>query len=181
MCCEEQRRNLVVTARDEAERLNRLVGNLLSMTRIESGAIQLHREPGDMEDVIGTALEQLGKRVAGHEVRVSVPRDFPLVQMDFSLVVQVVVNLLENAVKYSAAGSPIEVTASLVGGNARLEVADRGVGIPAEDLAGYSTSSTGCSVRVRGQHGSGTSISKGSWRHITGASARAAGRAVELS
>ena len=132
---EEQRKNLVVTARDEAERLNRLVGNLLSMTRIESGAIQLRREPGDIEDVIGTALEQLGKRVAGHEVRVSVPRGFPLVQMDFSLIVQVVVNLLENALKYSAAGSPIEVTASLAGDNARLEVADRGVGIPPEDLA----------------------------------------------
>jgi two-component system sensor histidine kinase KdpD len=132
---EEQRKNLVVTARGEAERLNRLVGNLLSMTRIESGAIQLRREPGDIEDVIGTALEQLGKRVAGHEVRVSVPRGFPLVQMDFTLIVQVVVNLLENALKYSAAGSPIEVTASLAGGNARLEVADRGVGIPPEDLA----------------------------------------------
>jgi two-component system sensor histidine kinase KdpD len=132
---EEQRKNLVVTARDEAERLNRLVGNLLSMTRIESGAIQLRREPGDIEDVIGTALEQLGKRVAGHEVRVSVPRDFPLVQMDFTLMVQVVVNLLENALKYSVAGSPIEVTASLAGDNARLGVADRGVGIPPEDLA----------------------------------------------
>ena len=51
----------MLTARDEAERLNRLVGNLLSMTRIESGAIQLHREPGDMEDVIGTALRATRK------------------------------------------------------------------------------------------------------------------------
>jgi two-component system sensor histidine kinase KdpD len=132
---DEQRKNLVVTARDEAERLNRLVGNLLSMTRIESGAIQLRREPGDVEDVVGTALEQLGKRAAGHEVSVRVPRGFPLVQLDFSLMVQVVVNLLENALKYSAVGSPIEVTASLADGNARLEVADRGVGIPPEDLA----------------------------------------------
>jgi len=131
---EEYRRSLIGTAREEADRLNRLVGNLLSMTRIESGAIQLHREPGDMQDVIGTALEQLGKRIAEHEIVVNVPDDFPLVSMDFTLIVQVVVNLLENAVKYSPKQSRVEVTVSLTGGRARLEVADRGVGIPPEDL-----------------------------------------------
>ena len=104
------------------------------MTRIESGAIQLRREPGDIEDVIGTALEQLGKRIGRHEISVRVPRGFPLVQMDFSLIVQAVVNLLENALKYSPEASPIEVTASLAGDHVRLDVADRGVGIPPEDL-----------------------------------------------
>ena len=64
------------TAREEAERLNRLVGNLLNMTRIESGAIQLRREPWDIEDVIGAALEQVGERVPGMQVPVSVPADF---------------------------------------------------------------------------------------------------------
>jgi two-component system sensor histidine kinase KdpD len=131
---DENRRSLIVTAREEADRLNRLVGNLLSMTRIESGAIKLHCEPGDIQDVIGTALEQLGKRVADHEIRVRVPDDFPLVSMDFTLIVQVVVNLLENAVKYSPKGSLVEVSASLLGDKVRLEVADRGVGIPPEDL-----------------------------------------------
>ncbi len=132
---DEYRRSLVGTAREEADRLNRLVGNLLSMTRIESGAIKLHREPGDIQDVIGTALEQLGKRVADHEVKVDVPADFPLVPMDFTLIVQVAVNLLENAVKYSPKGSPIDVSASLLDGDARIEIADRGVGIPPDDLA----------------------------------------------
>jgi two-component system sensor histidine kinase KdpD len=131
---DENRESLILTAREEADRLNRLVGNLLSMTRIESGAIKLHREPGDIQDVIGTALEQLGKRAANHEIKVNVPDDFPLVPMDFTLIVQVVVNLLENAVKYSSSGSLIEVSASPVDGKARLEVADRGVGIPPEDL-----------------------------------------------
>ncbi|HLO32132.1 MAG TPA: sensor histidine kinase KdpD [Anaerolineales bacterium] len=131
---DEYRRSLVGTAREEADRLNRLVGNLLSMTRIESGAISLHLEPGDMQDVIGTALEQLGKRIEDHEVKVNVPMDFPLVPMDFSLIVQVVVNLLENAVKYSTKGSLIEVSASLLDQKARLEIMDRGVGIPPEDL-----------------------------------------------
>jgi two-component system sensor histidine kinase KdpD len=131
---EENRESLIATAREEAERLNRLVGNLLSMTRIESGAIKLHSEPGDVQDVIGTALEQLGKRVASHEIQVNVPDDFPLVPMDFTLIVQVMVNLLENAVKYSPAGSLIEVSAFTFNDKARIEVADRGVGIPPEDL-----------------------------------------------
>jgi two-component system sensor histidine kinase KdpD len=131
---DEYRRNLVGTAREEAERLNRLVGNLLSMTRIESGAIKLHNEPGDIQDVIGTALEQLGKRVADHKIKVNVPDDFPLVPMDFTLIVQVVVNLLENAVKYSSKNSLIEVSAQLSDKKARLQIADRGVGIPSDDL-----------------------------------------------
>jgi len=135
---EEYRKSLIVTAREEAERLNRLVGNLLSMTRIESGAIKLHLEPGDIQDVVGTALEQLGKRVANHKIHVDVPTDFPLVPMDFTLIVQVLVNVLENAIKYSPKDSLIEVAADLMddaNGAARLQIADRGVGIPSDDLA----------------------------------------------
>jgi two-component system sensor histidine kinase KdpD len=105
------------------------------MTRIESGALKLNLQPGDIQDVIGTALEQLGKRAADHQIKVEVPEDFPLIPMDFTLMVQVVVNLLENAVKYSPRDSLIEVSAELAGKNACLEVADCGVGIPAEDLA----------------------------------------------
>jgi two-component system sensor histidine kinase KdpD len=110
------------------------VGNLLSMTRIESGAIKLHLEPGDIQDLIGTALEQLGKRIENHNVTVDVPWDFPLVPMDFTLMVQVIVNLLENAVKYSPENSLIEISSSLDGDKIRIQVADRGVGIPSEDL-----------------------------------------------
>lgn len=125
---------LIENARGEAERLNRLVGNLLSMTRIESGAIKLHRESGDIQDLVGTALEQLGKRIENHKIKVDIPADFPLVPMDFALLVQVVVNILENAIKYSPEGSLIEVSASLFDDRMRLEIADRGVGIPPEDL-----------------------------------------------
>lgn len=131
---EVNRRSLIVTAREEADRLNRLVGNLLSMTRIESGAIKLHCEPGDLQDVIGTALEQLDNRVAAHTIKVNVPDDFPLIPMDFTLIVQVVVNVLENAVKYSPKGSLIEVSAFVLDNMVRLDIADRGVGIPPEDL-----------------------------------------------
>ena len=126
---------MITTAREEADRLNRLVGNLLSMTRIESGALKLHLEPGDIQDVIGTALEQLGKRIEHHPVQVHIPIDFPLVPMDFTLVVQVLVNVLENAVKYSPENSLIEISAELLDGKTRLQIADRGVGIPSDDLA----------------------------------------------
>ena len=87
-----------------------------------------------MQDVIGTALEQLGKRVADHKVKVDIPDDFPLVPMDFTLIVRVVVNLLENAIKYSPKHSLIEASVALVDDKARLEIMDRGVGIPPEDL-----------------------------------------------
>jgi two-component system sensor histidine kinase KdpD len=132
---EENRKSLIVTAREEAERLNRLVGNLLSMTRIESGAIKMHLEPGDAQDLVGTALEQLGKRVAKHPVQVNIPEDYPLVPIDFTLMVQVLVNVLENAVKYSEENSLIEISADLADGKSRLQIADRGVGIPVDDLA----------------------------------------------
>jgi two-component system sensor histidine kinase KdpD len=132
---EENRKSLIVTAREEADRLNRLVGNLLSMTRIESGAIKLHLEPGDIQDVVGTALEQLGNRASYHDVVVDIPQDFPLVPMDFTLMVQVLVNVLENAIKYSPKDSRIEVNVNRLDGKARLQIADRGVGIPADDLS----------------------------------------------
>ena len=131
---DEYRHSLLATAREEADRLNRLVGNLLSMTRIESGAIKLHHEPGDIQDVIGTALEQLGKRIANRKVEVDVPMDFPLVPMDFTLMVQVLVNVLENAVKYSPQYCSIEVSAEFAAEIARIKIADRGEGIPSEDL-----------------------------------------------
>lgn len=131
---DEQRQSLINTAREEAERLNRLVGNLLSMTRIESGAIKLYIEPGDIQDVIGTALEQLGKRIANRKIEIDVPEDFPLIPMDFTLMVQVLVNVIENAVKYSPEYCAIEVSTSLENDHVHLVVADRGEGIPPEDL-----------------------------------------------
>ncbi|MFT3894364.1 MAG: sensor histidine kinase KdpD [Anaerolineales bacterium] len=128
------RNALIENARGEADRLNRLVGNLLNMTRIESGTIKLHLEPGDVQDLIGTAIEQLGKRIEQNSIKVDVPAGFPLIPMDFTLMVQVFVNLLENAVKYSPETSMIEVCALRDDSKARLQILDRGVGIPAEDL-----------------------------------------------
>lgn len=131
---DEARRSLVQTAREEAERLNRLVGNLLDMTRLEAGAVRVNPEPSDVQDVIGSALEQLGRRLEGRPVAVDVPADLPLVPVDFVLIVHVLMNVVENACKYSPADAPIEIRARAVGAEVEIAVADYGIGIPPEDL-----------------------------------------------
>lgn len=128
------KQNLIENARQEADRLNRLVGNLLDMTRVESGAMQIHREPAEVEDVIGSALEQLKARLDERPVHIEIPKDLPLVPLDFGLMTQVLVNLIDNATKYSPSDSPIEIKASKTSNAVEIEVADRGIGIPPADL-----------------------------------------------
>jgi two-component system sensor histidine kinase KdpD len=131
---ETTRLNLIDTARDEAERLNRLVGNLLDMTRLEAGAMKIRSESCDVQDVIGSALDRLSDQIGDRQVQINIVPDLPLVPMDFVLMVQVLVNLLDNATKYSPPGSPIDIDASHAGAFAEITVADRGVGIPRDDL-----------------------------------------------
>jgi two-component system sensor histidine kinase KdpD len=131
---DEVRRSLVDTAYQEADRLNRLVGNLLNMTRIEAGAMKVVREPGDIQDAIGTALEQLSEQLGERPITVDVPTDILLIPMDFVLIVQVLVNVFDNALKYSPEGSLIEAHALIAGAYMEVQIADRGIGIPTEDL-----------------------------------------------
>ncbi len=131
---ESARRSLIETASEEADRLNRLVGNLLDMTRLESGAMHVKRTAGDIQDVIGSALEELGSRLDGRTVSMEIPNDLPLVQMDFVLIERVLVNVVDNALKYSTPQSPIEIRAHTAGAFVEIAVADQGVGIPPEDL-----------------------------------------------
>lgn len=125
---------LVENAHEEAERLNRLVGNLLDMTRLEAGALTLRREASDIQDVIGAALGQLGSRLSGRTVRVDIPVDMPLVPLDFVAIVQVLVNLLDNALKYSEAMQPIDVVTRTHANQVEIQVLDNGPGIPPDDL-----------------------------------------------
>ncbi len=126
--------SLLDTAGEEAERLNRLVGNLLNMTRIEAGAMRVVLEPVEVQDLIESALEQVGDRGRDRTITVDVPDDLPLVQMDFVLMVQVLINLIDNAMKFSSPDTPIDIRAYKAGAFVEIEVADRGVGIPKEDL-----------------------------------------------
>ena len=126
--------NLVETAREEADRLNRLVGNLLDMTRLEGGALKVKRAASDVEDVIGTAVGQMEDRLAGRKVEIVVPDEIPAIPVDFVLIVHVINNLLDNALKYSPAGSPLEIRAFVHDDEVHIEVLDRGVGIPEDDL-----------------------------------------------
>jgi two-component system, OmpR family, sensor histidine kinase KdpD len=130
----ETRRELVETALGEAERLNRLVGNLLDMTRLESGSMRISLQPCDIQDVIGSALNTLTARLEGHPVEVEIPADLPLVPLDYVLIDQVMINLLDNAVKYSPENSPIEIRAGVAGEMMQVSVEDHGPGIPEEDL-----------------------------------------------
>lgn len=131
---ESARQSLVETAREEADRLNRLVGNLLDMTRLESGALRVKREDCDVQDLIGAALGQMDARLAGRPVRVDVAPGIPLIPLDFVLIVHVLNNLLDNALKYSPENSPLEIHASLQKDEVQVAILDCGIGIPPDDL-----------------------------------------------
>ena len=126
----EARRDLIETVQEEAQRLNRLVRNLLDMTRLESGAVKVAKEWQEVEGIVGAVLSRLDDQLRGRRVDVRFPPDLPLVPIDGVLVEQVFINLLENAAKYSPEGSPIEISAHRDEGNVVVEIADRGPGIP---------------------------------------------------
>ncbi|MGA3094754.1 MAG: sensor histidine kinase KdpD [Dehalococcoidales bacterium] len=127
--------NLIQVAREEAERLNHLITNLLDVSRIEAGAIKISRQPSDVQDLVGAALEQLGNRASTRSVNMEIPADLPYVSVDFGLIVQTLVNVLDNAFKYSPDNSPIDIRARKVRQEMQIEIADRGIGIPPQDLS----------------------------------------------
>lgn len=127
-------RELLQVALGEAERLNHLVGNLLDMSRLEAGALRLRKEPSDLQDLVGAVLAQMRDRLEGHPVTVHLEPDLPLVPLDFVLIVQVLANLLDNAAKYAPTGTSLEICAGRTGEHVTVTVADRGPGIPEEDL-----------------------------------------------
>lgn len=131
---QEDRNSLLETAYSEAERLNRLVGNLLNMTRLEANAMHLKLEPGDVQDAIGAALDQLEERLGKKPIDVNVPEGLPLIMMDFALFGQALVNVIDNAIKYSPKDSKIEIDVSQNDAEIFIKISDRGIGIPQEDL-----------------------------------------------
>jgi two-component system, OmpR family, sensor histidine kinase KdpD len=156
------RRDLLTTILEEARRMNRLIGNLLDMIRVESGALEVQKEWQPLEEVVGVALIRLEDRLRGRTVRVDLPPDLPLVPLDGVLMEQVLVNLLENAVKYTPAGSPIDISAVSQGDHVRVDVADRGPGLPpGEESRVFDKFYRGAGASPAGGIGLGLTICRG--------------------
>jgi len=131
---DQARSELLETASSEAERLNRFVGNLLDMTRIEAGAVKLRLELCDVQDLVGCARAALEQQIGDREILFHMPSTLPLVPMDLVLMTQVLVNLLENSLKYAPPESPITISAACDSSWLTLEVSDQGTGVPDHDL-----------------------------------------------
>jgi two-component system sensor histidine kinase KdpD len=116
----------------ESERLSRIVQNLLSITRLESPAVELKLSAEAIDEVIAAALDRLGPRLAPSRVHLDIPRDLPLVAAEPALLEQVFCNLFENVARYTPANSPMDIEARRVQGSVRVLVLDRGPGIPVE-------------------------------------------------
>jgi two-component system, OmpR family, sensor histidine kinase KdpD len=127
------RRELSRSIYQEADRLDHLLKNLLDMMRIEAGAVQLNKEWHSVDEIVGAALTRLEGRLAGHSVNTNFPPDLPLVLLDGVLMEQVLINLLENALKYAPPSTAIELSASVSDHKLVCEIADRGPGVPPAD------------------------------------------------
>ncbi|MGF9564974.1 sensor histidine kinase KdpD [Neorhizobium sp. JUb45] len=131
---DEARLDLLSTVIDESERLNRFIGNLLDMTRLGSGTMEPNSALHFAGDIVGTALSRAAKIASDHRIRVSIPPDLPMVKVDAVLLEQVLFNLIDNAAKYSADQTTIEIRGWSDGEAVQIAVVDEGHGIPADDL-----------------------------------------------
>ncbi len=131
---EETKRSFARSIEREADRLNRLVSNLLDMSRIEDGAIKPEKEWYMLPELIQDVLGRLRPLLQGRVVNTQVPADLPPVELDYMQIDQVLTNLIENAVRYTPKDSPIDVSALCEGAQVVISVADRGPGIPPADL-----------------------------------------------
>ncbi|CAH1687303.1 sensory histidine kinase KdpD [Hyphomicrobiales bacterium] len=131
---DDDQADLLSTVVDESERLNRFIGNLLDMTRIESGAMAPNTSLHYVGDIVGAAVRRGAKILANHRIIVDIPPTLPMVKLDAVLFEQVLFNLIDNATKYAPAGSLIRIQGSADGGFLSLHVIDEGPGIPPADL-----------------------------------------------
>ena len=127
----QTRRQLLETVADEAARLNRLLENILQMSKLDAGAATPNRQWHVLEELVGSALHRTRRELVNHEVSVRLPNDLPLVFVDGLLMEQVFINLFENAAHYTPAGTEVTIRAALDGRHIRISVADNGPGLPA--------------------------------------------------
>lgn len=126
------RRSLLDSVADESARMNRLITNLLDMTRMESGGLTLRREWIPLTDVLSPSMTQLEHRLRGRDVRLDIPQELPMLHVDPVALERAIVNLLDNAAEYTPPGSPVEVSARIYPATQTftLTIADHGPGVP---------------------------------------------------
>jgi two-component system sensor histidine kinase KdpD len=127
----EDHDELLATADESLDRLSHLVDNLLDMSRLQAGALSLFPRPAGLEEIVSSALDNLDP--AGSGITVDIPESLPEINVDPAILERVIVNLTENALRYSPAGKPPLLTASVLGDRVELRVVDRGPGIPEPD------------------------------------------------
>ncbi|MGD0231626.1 MAG: ATP-binding protein, partial [Syntrophorhabdales bacterium] len=130
---QESKDILLDTIKKGTLRLNRFVGNLLDMARLQSGTLKVRAEWCDVQDIVGVTLRDMDDMLEGHPVVVDIPQDLPLVKADFALIEHVLLNLLENAAKYAPSGSEITVSARAADTALLVSVADRGPIVPVDE------------------------------------------------
>jgi two-component system, OmpR family, sensor histidine kinase KdpD len=157
----EQRRALVDEILEANARLNRVVGNLLDVARLESGKVRPHLDWHDARDLVQTTLRELQRELASCPISTILPAEPMLVRLDFSLVQHALGNLLLNAAAHTPAGTPVEIRASLADGHLLLSVTDRGPGIPAEILPRVFDKFFRAPNALTGGSGLGLTIAKG--------------------
>jgi len=146
---------------EAARRLNRLVDNLLDMSRLESGRITLNLDWHDVHDLVNESVKQVGHELSDHELVIDIANNVPLVRIDFALMEQVLVNLLNNAALYTPSGVRVRLTATVEQDELVLSVADRGPGLPPGDLERVFEKFYRAPGTASGGTGLGLSICKG--------------------
>jgi two-component system sensor histidine kinase KdpD len=156
------RRELAQAIQEEADRLNRLVHNLLDMTRLESGGVRVSKDWHSLEEIVGSALARIEKSLGQRRVVIDLPPDLPLVPLDPLLIEQVLINLVDNAIKYTPETSPVEISACVEDQTVRVAVADRGPGLaPGEEAHVFEKFFRGHEGGTRSGAGLGLAIARG--------------------
>jgi two-component system, OmpR family, sensor histidine kinase KdpD len=154
-----QTRPLLKSLADESQRLARLVDNLLDMARLDSGSILLNRQWQVLEELVGVSLAQVEQDLKGRNVQIDLPADLPLLFVDGDLISQVMVNLVENAIRYTPPPATIEIAASFARGRVTIRVADNGPGLPpGSETKVFDKFFRGATVTADGRRGVGLGL-----------------------
>ncbi|HLZ27472.1 MAG TPA: ATP-binding protein [Chloroflexota bacterium] len=156
----EDRAELLAAIEEESDRLDRLVGNLLEASRLEAGAVTLHKDPQDLRELVRAVVARLQPMLAERSVRLSIPDELPLIPCNYAQIDHVLTNLLENAARHTPPGTAIDLSLELRSDHIRVQVADAGAGVPPADRERIFLPFERGSTRVGGS-GLGLAIARG--------------------